>query len=93
MRRHIAKHVRETAGGERARHFAAKQPAGMFKLDSGTPSFPTSPHIREAAKKALFTVHRATGGVICTFVQRAGAAALRGSQECVAEMRCEYGRA
>lgn len=35
---------------------------------------------------ALFSVHRAIDGPICTFVQRAGAAALRGSQDCVAEM-------
>ena len=38
----------------------------------------------------LFSVHRAIDGPICTFVQRAGAAALRGSQACVAEMRREY---
>ncbi len=30
----------------------------------------------------LFSVHRAIDGPICTFVQRAGAAALRGSQDC-----------
>lgn len=53
MRRHISRHVQAIAGGERARHFAAKQPADMLKLDSGTPSFPTPAHIREAAKKAL----------------------------------------
>ena len=53
MRRHIVRHVEEIAGGERAKHFAAKRPAGMALLDSGTPSFPTPPHIREAAKRAL----------------------------------------
>ena len=53
MRRHIARYVQETAGGERTRHFIARQPEGMLKLDSGSPSFPTPPHIREAATKAL----------------------------------------
>jgi aspartate aminotransferase len=40
----------------------------------------------------LFGVHRAITGPINTFVQRAGAAALRGPQDCVAEMRGAYGR-
>lgn len=53
MRRHIASYVQTTAGGERTRHFTAKQPPGMLKLDSGDPVFPTPPHIREAALKAL----------------------------------------
>jgi aspartate aminotransferase len=53
MRRHIARYVQATAGGERTRHFTAKQPSGMLKLDSGDPHFPTPPHIREAAQKAL----------------------------------------
>ncbi len=53
MRRHIARYVQETAGGERTRHFTARQPEGMLKLDSGSPSFPTPPHIREAATRAL----------------------------------------
>jgi len=51
--RHIAKYVQETSGGERAAHMTAKRPAGMVRLDSGTPSFPTPAHIREAAKRAL----------------------------------------
>ena len=53
MRRHISRNVQAIAGGERARHFAARPAPGMLKLDSGTPSFPTPPHIRQAAKKAL----------------------------------------
>jgi aspartate aminotransferase len=53
MRRHIARYVQAIAGGERARHFAARPASGMLKLDSGTPSFPTPAHIREAAKTAL----------------------------------------
>ena len=53
MRRRIARYVQATAGGERTRHFTAKQPPGMLKLDSGDPFFPTPPHIREAAQKAL----------------------------------------
>src|SRR6266540_1228003 len=53
MRCHISRNVQAVAGGERARHFAARPASGMLKLDSGTPSFPTPPHIREAAKKAL----------------------------------------
>ena len=40
----------------------------------------------------LFGVHRSIAGPITTFVQRAGAAALRGPQACVAEMRAEYGQ-
>jgi aspartate/methionine/tyrosine aminotransferase len=40
----------------------------------------------------LFGVHRSINGPICTFTQRAGAAALRGSQECVAEMGRIYER-
>ncbi|MFP6870954.1 MAG: aminotransferase class I/II-fold pyridoxal phosphate-dependent enzyme [Nitrospinota bacterium] len=40
----------------------------------------------------LFGVHRSINGPICTFVQRAGAAALRGSQQCVADMAKEYFR-
>jgi aspartate aminotransferase len=38
----------------------------------------------------LFGVHRSINGPICTFVQRAGAAAMRGSQDCVADMAKEY---
>ena len=53
MRRHIARYVQTTAGGERTRHFTAKQPPGMLKLDSGDPLFLTPPHIREAAQRAL----------------------------------------
>lgn len=40
----------------------------------------------------LLGVHRAITSTICTFVQRAGAAALRGPQDCVEEMRAEYHR-
>ena len=53
MRRHISRYVQATAGGERTRHFTAKQPPGMLKLDSGDPHFATPPHIREAAQRAL----------------------------------------
>lgn len=53
MRRHIARYVQATAGGERTRHFTAKQPPGMLELDSGSPSFPAPSHIRAAAKRAL----------------------------------------
>ena len=53
MRRHISRHVQATAGGERMRHFTAKQPPGILKLDSGDPFFPTPPHIRDAAQRAL----------------------------------------
>lgn len=51
--RHVARYVRETSGGERARYMTAKHPPGIIHLDSGTPSFPTPAHIREAAKQAL----------------------------------------
>ncbi|MEE9239770.1 MAG: pyridoxal phosphate-dependent aminotransferase, partial [bacterium] len=40
----------------------------------------------------LFGVHRSINGPICSFAQMAGAAALRGSQECVSEMAREYHR-
>jgi len=53
MQRHIARTVAAVSGGERAQHMRAKRPEGMVRLDSGTPNFPTPPHIREAAKKAL----------------------------------------
>jgi aspartate aminotransferase len=53
MRRHISRYVQATAGGERTRHFTAKQPPGMLKLDSGDPHFATPQHIREAARQAL----------------------------------------
>lgn len=49
----MARHVHDIVGGERATHFTAKRPAGLVPLDSGTPSFPTPPHIQEAAKRAL----------------------------------------
>ena len=38
----------------------------------------------------LLGVHHSITGAICTFVQRAGAVALRGPQDCVAAMRTEY---
>ncbi|MFL5217374.1 MAG: pyridoxal phosphate-dependent aminotransferase [Microvirga sp.] len=53
IRRHISRYVQATAGGERTRHFTAKQPPGMLKLDSGDPHFPTPAHIRQAAQQAL----------------------------------------
>ena len=53
LRRHISRYVQATAGGERTRHFTAKQPPGMLKLDSGDPHFPTPSHIRQAAQQAL----------------------------------------
>jgi len=52
-RRHVSRNAQATAGGERTRHFTAKQPPGMLKLDSGDPHFPTPPHIVAAAKQAL----------------------------------------
>jgi len=53
MRRHISRYVQTTAGGERTRHFTARQRPGMLKLDSGDPFFATPPHIRDAARAAL----------------------------------------
>ncbi len=53
MKRHIAKTVAATSGGERANHMTAQKPPDMASLDSGTPNFPTPVHIREAAKEAL----------------------------------------
>ena len=50
---HISQYVQNVAGGERANHMTAKRPEGMIRLDSGTPSFPTPGHIRQAAKDAL----------------------------------------
>jgi aspartate aminotransferase len=50
---HISQYVQSVAGGERAKHMTAKRPEGMIRLDSGTPSFPTPEHIRQAAKAAL----------------------------------------
>jgi aspartate aminotransferase len=52
-RRHISRNAQATAGGERTRHFTAKQPPGMLKLDSGDPHFPTPAHVVAEAKKAL----------------------------------------
>jgi aspartate aminotransferase len=43
-----------------------------------------------AITSLLFGVHRSINGPICSFVQRAGAAALRGPQDCVAEMVKDY---
>jgi aspartate aminotransferase len=53
MGRHVSRYVQTTAAGERTRHFTARQPPGMIKLDSGDPVFATPPHIREAAQRAL----------------------------------------
>ena len=46
--------------------------------------------VPEDLPQPMFSVHRSINGPINTFVQRAGAAALRGSQECVEEMGREY---
>jgi len=40
----------------------------------------------------VYGVHRAINGPICNFVQRAGIAALRGPQDCIAEFNREYQR-
>ncbi len=48
--------------------------------------------VPEDLARTMFGVHRSINGPINTFVQRAGAAALRGSQECVAEMARVYHR-
>ncbi len=53
MKRHIARTVAATSGGERANHMTARKPPGIASLDSGTPNFPTPEHIQEAAKEAL----------------------------------------
>jgi aspartate aminotransferase len=42
--------------------------------------------------RSLLGVHLSINGPICTFVQRAGVAALRGPQECIAEMGAHYHR-
>ena len=55
--RHIAKYVIDTSGGERAKFMTAKTPAGLIRLDSGSPSFATPPHIIEAVKKAIDEGH------------------------------------
>ena len=55
--RHIAKYVIDTSGGERAKFMTAKTPAGLIRLDSGSPSFATPPHIVEAVKKAIDEGH------------------------------------
>jgi aspartate aminotransferase len=38
----------------------------------------------------LYGIHRAINGPICNFVQRAGIAALRGPQDCIAEFNAVY---
>lgn len=48
--------------------------------------------VPENLAQPMFSVHRSINGPINTFVQRAGAAALRGPQECVAQMGREYHR-
>ena len=55
--RHIAKYVIDTSGGERAKFMTAKTPAGLIRLDSGSPSFATPPHVIEAVKKAIDEGH------------------------------------
>lgn len=55
--RHIAKFVLDTSGGERAGFMTAKTPAGLIRLDSGSPSFATPSHIVEAVKKAIDEGH------------------------------------
>ena len=46
--------------------------------------------VPEDLPQTMLSVHRSINGPINTFVQRAGAAALRSSQECVEEMGREY---
>jgi aspartate aminotransferase len=55
--RHIAKYVIDTSGGERAKFMTAKTPAGLIRLDSGSPSFATPPHIVAAGKQAIDDGH------------------------------------
>ena len=55
--RHIAKYVMDTAGGERAKFMTAKTPAGLIRLDSGSPSFATPQHIVDAGKRAIDEGH------------------------------------
>jgi aspartate/methionine/tyrosine aminotransferase len=55
--RHIAKYIMDTSGGERAKFMTAKTPAGLIRLDSGSPSFATPPHIVDAVKKAIDDGH------------------------------------
>ena len=55
--RHIAKYVLDTSGGERARFMTAKTPPGLIRLDSGSPSFATPPHIVAAIKQAIDEGH------------------------------------
>lgn len=55
--RHIAKFVMDTAGGERAKFMTAKTPAGLIRLDSGSPSFATPPHIVDSVKQAIDAGH------------------------------------
>ncbi|MBT3350783.1 MAG: aminotransferase class I/II-fold pyridoxal phosphate-dependent enzyme [Nitrospinaceae bacterium] len=50
---HISKNVQSVAGGERAKYMTTHRPPDMVRLESGTPNFPTPPHINEAAKQAL----------------------------------------
>ena len=40
----------------------------------------------------IYGIHRAINGPICNFVQRAGIAALRGPQDCIAEFNATYHR-
>ncbi len=51
--RHIARFVRDTADGERAKFVLSAAPLGFVRLDSGSPSFPTPGHIVAAVKEAL----------------------------------------
>jgi aspartate aminotransferase len=53
MQRHIARFVLDTTGGERAKFMTTPAPPGLVRLDSGSPSFPTPPHIVAAVKQAL----------------------------------------
>ncbi len=53
----LSRYVQHTSGGQRARHMTIKRPPGMIRLDSGTPSFPTPPHIKQAAKDAIDAGH------------------------------------
>jgi aspartate aminotransferase len=55
--RHIAKTVMDTSGGERAKFMTAKTPPDLIRLDSGSPSFATPPHIVAAVKQAIDAGH------------------------------------
>lgn len=73
--RHISKFVQSTISGERTRFMTMKVPPKLIRLDAGSPSFATPPHIRDAVKQALDAGH--TG-----YIMEQGVAAL---QEAICE--------